>query len=165
MDNNTTTHVKRAQHLLYLLRQLYKFGMPRRSYRCTIESVLTSCITAWYWNCSVHDSKVLQRVVKSMAQFMTEAVFPPVQDIYLKRCLRKSRSIINDPTHASHELFTPLSLGRRYRSGRYYHLCFLFISLNIFYFTWALTSPASILVLPMIADAMFWHSSEKQGQN
>jgi quinolinate synthase len=49
-------------------------------YYCTVESVLTSCITAWYGNCSVHDRKALQRVVKKV-QYITVVVFPPIQDI------------------------------------------------------------------------------------
>jgi hypothetical protein len=51
---NNTTLVKRVQQCLYLLRLLKKFGVPPRVlskyYSCTIESVLTSCITAWYGN-------------------------------------------------------------------------------------------------------------------
>jgi hypothetical protein len=49
--NNTTTFVKRLQQRLYFLRRLKKSGMPPRVlskyYRCTIKSVLTSCITAY----------------------------------------------------------------------------------------------------------------------
>jgi hypothetical protein len=51
-----------------------------------------------------------QWVVKT-AQYITGTVLPPIQDIYSKRCPRKERSIIKDP---SHELF----LGRHYWSMR-----------------------------------------------
>ena len=34
-------------------------------YRCTIESILTGCITAWYGSCTDLDRKALQRVVKT----------------------------------------------------------------------------------------------------
>jgi hypothetical protein len=78
--NNTTTLVKRVQQTLYFLRRLKKFGMlPRvrsKYYGCTIESVLTGCITAWYGNCSVHDRQALQRVVKT-AQYITGIVSQP----------------------------------------------------------------------------------------
>jgi hypothetical protein len=61
-------HVKRAPQRLYHLRRLKKFSMlPRvlsKYYRCTIGSVPSDCIMAWYGNCSVQDGKVLQRVVK-----------------------------------------------------------------------------------------------------
>ena len=32
---------------------------------CTIESILTGCITAWYGNCSASDRKALERVVRT----------------------------------------------------------------------------------------------------
>ncbi|CDQ60482.1 unnamed protein product [Oncorhynchus mykiss] len=41
-------------------------------YSCTIESILTGCITAWYGNCSASDRKALQRVVRT-AQLGLEA--------------------------------------------------------------------------------------------
>eukprot|EP00061_Rhincodon_typus_P002850 g18658.t1 len=48
--------VKKAQQCLFFLRWLRKFGMPIRFltnfYRCTIESILSRSITAWYGNCS-----------------------------------------------------------------------------------------------------------------
>eukprot|EP00061_Rhincodon_typus_P005337 g24716.t1 len=59
--------VKKVQQRLFFLRRVRKFGMSIRSltnfYRCTIESVLSGCITAWYSNCSAQDSKKLQKVV------------------------------------------------------------------------------------------------------
>jgi hypothetical protein len=53
---STHTHavVKRAQQHLFPLR-LKRFGtgpqILRKLYRCTTESILTGCITAWYGNC------------------------------------------------------------------------------------------------------------------
>src|SRR4029434_10602553 len=35
-------------------------------YRCTIESILTNCISVWFGSCSVADRKTLQRVVKTV---------------------------------------------------------------------------------------------------
>jgi hypothetical protein len=53
--------VKRAQQNLFPLRRLKRFGMGpeilKRFYSCTIESILTGCITAWYGNCSAFDRK------------------------------------------------------------------------------------------------------------
>eukprot|EP00061_Rhincodon_typus_P001755 g15690.t1 len=47
--------VKKAQKRFFL-KWLRKFGMSIRTltnfYRCTIESILSGCITAWYGNCS-----------------------------------------------------------------------------------------------------------------
>eukprot|EP00061_Rhincodon_typus_P016958 g45438.t1 len=54
--------VKKAQQCLLFLRQLRKFSITN-FYRCTIEGILSVCITAWYGNCSAQDRKKLQKVV------------------------------------------------------------------------------------------------------
>uniref|UniRef100_A0A8C7CHA3 Inhibitor of nuclear factor kappa B kinase subunit epsilon n=1 Tax=Oncorhynchus kisutch TaxID=8019 RepID=A0A8C7CHA3_ONCKI len=92
-------------------------GLPFREpltnfYRCTIESILSCCITAWYGNCSAHNRKALQRVVRS-AQRITGGKLPALQDTYTTRCHRKAIKIIKDNIHPSHCLFTPLSSRRR----------------------------------------------------
>eukprot|EP00061_Rhincodon_typus_P013197 g39417.t1 len=60
-DNlSETSHVdamvNKAQQRLFFLRRLRKFGMSMKFltnfYRCTIESILSGCITALYGNCS-----------------------------------------------------------------------------------------------------------------
>ncbi|CDQ97482.1 unnamed protein product, partial [Oncorhynchus mykiss] len=81
-------------------------------YRCTIESILSGCITAWYGNCSAHNRKALQRVVRA-AQRITGGKLPALQDTYTTRCHRKAIKIIKDNNHPSHCLFTPLSSRRR----------------------------------------------------
>ena len=45
---------------------------PQKFYSCTIESIQTGCITAWYGNCLASNRKVLEKVVH-MAQYITEA--------------------------------------------------------------------------------------------
>jgi len=93
--------------------------MPVRSltnfYRCTIESILSGCITAWYGNCSAQDRKKLQKVVCT-AQTITEANLPSLESIYTARCRRKATNITKDPSHPGNNLLQPLPLGRRYRS-------------------------------------------------
>ena len=54
-----------------------------------MESILTGCITAWHGNCSASDRKALQRVVR-MAQHITGAKLPAIQDLYTSRCQRKA---------------------------------------------------------------------------
>jgi hypothetical protein len=51
-----------------------------KHYCCTMESILTGCIMACYGNCSTHDRKALQQVVK-MAQYITGTVLSTIQDI------------------------------------------------------------------------------------
>ena len=59
------TIVKKAHQRLYFLRRLRKLGMSATTltnfYRCTIESILSGCITAWYGSCSAQDRKKLKR--------------------------------------------------------------------------------------------------------
>ena len=54
-STHTNSVVKKAQQLLFNLRRLKKFGLSPKTltnfYRCTIESILSGCITAWYGNC------------------------------------------------------------------------------------------------------------------
>ena len=66
-------------------------------------------------NCTAHNRKALQRVVRS-AQCITGVKLPALQDTYSTRYHRKAKSIIQDNNHPSYYLFTPL-LSRR--KGQY----------------------------------------------
>jgi biotin synthase-like enzyme len=76
--------MKRARQNLFPLRRLKRFGMGpqfrKKFYSCTIDSILTGCITTWYGNCSDSDLKALQRVVRR-AQYITGAKLPAIQDL------------------------------------------------------------------------------------
>ena len=108
--------VKKVQQRLFNHRRLKKFGLSPKTltnfYRCTIESILSGCITAWYGNCSAHNRQALQRVVRA-AQPITGGKLPALHDTYSTRCHRKAEKIIKDNNHPSHCLFTPLSSRRR----------------------------------------------------
>ncbi|KAK3519750.1 hypothetical protein QTP70_003896 [Hemibagrus guttatus] len=43
---------------------------------------------------------------------------PSITDMYTTRCIRKANSVVDDPTHPSHTLFTLLSSGKKYQSIR-----------------------------------------------
>ncbi len=120
-STNTMPLSKKAQQHLHFLRRLKRASLPppilTTFYRGTIESVLTSCITVWYGNCSAADRKTLQRTVNTAAK-ITGAPLPSILDIFLARCSSKTNSIMKDPTHPSHSLFQLLPSGRRYRSIR-----------------------------------------------
>eukprot|EP00061_Rhincodon_typus_P011598 g36741.t1 len=111
--------VKKAQQRLFFLRRLRKFVMSTRSltnfYRCTIESILSVCITAWYGNCSAQDHKEVQEVMFT-AQTITEANLPTMDCIYMVCCRGKTANIIKDPLHPGNALLQPLLSGRRCRS-------------------------------------------------
>jgi hypothetical protein len=86
-SKHTKIVVKRARQNLFPLRSLKRYGIGpqilKRFYRCTIESILTGCITAWYGNCSASDRKALQREVR-MAQYITGAKLLAILDLYMK---------------------------------------------------------------------------------
>ena len=73
----------------------------KRYYSCTIESILTASITAWYGNCSASDRKALQRVERT-AQYITGVKLLAIQDLYTRRC---QLEIAKDSSHPSHRLF------------------------------------------------------------
>ena len=60
--------------------RLNKFSLAPKTltnfYRCTIMSILSGCITAWYRNCTTHNRRALQRVVQS-AQRITGGNYLP----------------------------------------------------------------------------------------
>ncbi|KAK3519599.1 hypothetical protein QTP86_003223 [Hemibagrus guttatus] len=113
---NTSSITKKAQQRLYFLRRLRTAHLPplilTTFYRGTIESILSSCITAWFGNCTVLDRKTLQRIV-STAEKVIGVSLPSIMDIYSTRCIRKANSIVDDPTHPAHTLFTLLPSGKR----------------------------------------------------
>jgi gmma-aminobutyric acid receptor subunit gamma len=108
--------VKKEQQRLFNFRRLKKFGLSPKTltnfYRCTIESILSGCITTWYGNCTALNRKALQRVVWS-AQRITSGKRPALHDTYNTRCHRKAKKIIKDINHPSHCLFTHLPSRRR----------------------------------------------------
>jgi hypothetical protein len=75
---HTDSVVKKAQQSLFNLRRLKKFGLAPKTltnfYRCTIEIILSGCITA-------HNCRALQRFVRS-AQCITGGALPALQDTY-----------------------------------------------------------------------------------
>ena len=120
-SKHNKTVVKGAQQNQFPLRRLKIFGMGpqilKKCYSCSIERILTGCITAWYGNCLASDRKALQRVVRT-AQYVTGAKLPAIQDLYTRRCQRKALQIVKDSSHPSHRLFSLLPHGNRYRNTR-----------------------------------------------
>ncbi len=86
-------------------------------YTCTVESILTGCITAWFGNSTAGNRRALQRVVRT-ACHIVGGELPSLHDILTRRCTRKARRIIKDSSHPSHRLLSLLPSGRRFRSIR-----------------------------------------------
>ncbi len=107
---HTDAVLKKAHQHLFFLRRLRKFGMSpsilRSFYSCTVESILTGCITAWFGNSTAVNRKALQRVVRT-ARHIVGGELPSLQDIYTRQCIRKARRI---------SLLSLLPSGRRLRS-------------------------------------------------
>ncbi|XP_030283157.1 uncharacterized protein LOC115587459 [Sparus aurata] len=101
---NTSTLTKKIHQRLFFLRRLKKIHLSPQIlvnfYCCTIESILTNCVTVWYANCSVSEQKALQRVVKT-AQRITGSSLSSIEALQSKRCLRKARSIVKDCSPSS----------------------------------------------------------------
>ncbi|KAK3535928.1 hypothetical protein QTP70_021229, partial [Hemibagrus guttatus] len=116
---NTSSITKKAQQRLYFLRRLRKAHLPPPIltvfYRGTIESVLSSCITVCFGNCTILDRKTLQQIVRTAKKIIGVSL-PSITYMYTTRCIHKANSIVDDPTHPSHTLFTLLPSGKRYRS-------------------------------------------------
>ncbi len=108
-STHTDAVLKKAHQRLFFLRRLRKFGMSpsilRSFYTCTVESILTGCITAWFGNSTAGNRKALQRVVRT-ARHIVGGELPSLQDIYTRRCIRKARRIIKDSSHPSHRLLS-----------------------------------------------------------
>ncbi len=118
---HTDAVLKKAHQRLFFLGRLRKFGMSpsilRSFYTCTVESILTDCITAWFGNSTAGNRKTLQRVVRT-ARHIVGSKFPSLQDIYTRWCIRKAQRIIKDSSHPSHRLLSLLPSGRHLRSIR-----------------------------------------------
>jgi gmma-aminobutyric acid receptor subunit gamma len=106
---------------LFPLRKLKRFGngpqIIKRFYSCTIESILTVSITAWYGNCSTSNHKALQGVVRT-TQYITGAKLPAIQGLYTRRCQRKALNIVKDSSHPRYRLFSLPPHGKRYWSTK-----------------------------------------------
>ncbi len=97
---HTDAVLKKAHQRLFFLRRLRKFGTSprilRSFYTCTVESILTGCITAWYGNSTAGNRRALQRVVRT-ARHIVGGELPSLQDIYTRRCTRKARGLSKTP--------------------------------------------------------------------
>ncbi len=101
---NITSLNKKGQQRLHFLRRLKRASLPppilTTFYRGTIESVLTTCITVWYGNCSAVDRKTLQRTVNTASKIIG-APLPSILDIFLALCSSKAWTPPIPPTTSS----------------------------------------------------------------
>lgn len=81
---------------------------------CTLESILTACISTWYGNCSDLDHLILPRVVNTVQCFIS-LLFSSMQSIFAF-ALHEVGIIIKDGWQPGHLLFFLLLSGRKCRS-------------------------------------------------
>ncbi|KAK3506189.1 hypothetical protein QTP70_028694, partial [Hemibagrus guttatus] len=107
---NTSSINNKAKQHLYFLWRLRKAHLPSPILTVfhwgTSESVLSSCITAWFGNCTVSDRKSLQRIVRTAEKIIVVSL-PSITDMYTTCCICIANSNLDDPTHPSHTLFPP----------------------------------------------------------
>ncbi len=80
LSTHTDAVLKKAHQRLFFLRRLRKFGTSpsilRSFYSCTVESILTGCITTWFGNSTAGNHRALERVVRT-ARHIVGASLPP----------------------------------------------------------------------------------------
>ncbi|KAL0174486.1 hypothetical protein M9458_030454, partial [Cirrhinus mrigala] len=108
---NTMSLSKKAQQHLHFLCRLKRASLPppilTTFYRETIESVLTSCITVWYGNCTAADCKTLQWTVNTAAKIIGTPL-PSLLDILLSPAIRKTLQEHQSPLcKTAQQLFPP----------------------------------------------------------
>ncbi|KAI4885372.1 hypothetical protein NFI96_029421, partial [Prochilodus magdalenae] len=67
---STSSKAKKARQRLYFLWRLRKAYLPppilTTFYKETVESILSSCIIAWFGNCNASDRRTRQRIVRTL---------------------------------------------------------------------------------------------------
>ena len=118
-EENTNNLTKKAHKRLYLLRQLNKFKLKKNLlvnfYRAAIESIITFSITVWYGNIEAKQKKKLSKIIKTSEKIIG-AHLPSLENTYLERNKKKTKSILLDSLHPANTFFQLMPSGRRYRS-------------------------------------------------
>lgn len=83
--------------------------------RCTIESLVLGCTTAWLGNSSAQVCKKLQSVA-NVAQSITQARIPTFGSIYISRSIGRTANIINELSHQSFVVL-PAPVGRSLKAN------------------------------------------------
>lgn len=108
--------IKKAQQRLHFLRVLKKNNLKEKlleTFYCSaVESLLTYCISVWYFSCTEAERKGIQR---NTAQRIIGCPLPSLKDLYNSRCLSRAQNIGKDHSHPGSHLFKLLPSGRRYR--------------------------------------------------
>ena len=80
-----------------------------------VESILTFNIVTFYGHLTVKQKNRLNKIV-NIATKLINLKQKSLNDLYQQAISKKSRSIINDPTHPLHSCFEIMPSGKRYRT-------------------------------------------------
>ena len=118
-EDQITANLKKARKRLYFLRQLKSFqvgaDLMATFYRSTIESCLTNYILTWYASATKKDKDKLAKVVRT-ASYIIGVEMDKLDGIYIKRTLKRTKSILKDDYHPLNDFLVPLPSGKRLRS-------------------------------------------------
>lgn len=108
---HTAELVKKTQKRLYFLRVLRKNNISDKLlvslYHCTVESILSYCLCAWFSSCTV--------TLEERAP-VGRCPLPSLEELHSSHCLRNTKRIFQVPSHPGHRLFECLASGRHFRS-------------------------------------------------
>jgi hypothetical protein len=81
LSTHTDSVAKKAQQCLFNLRRLKQCGLSLKAltnfYRCTIESILSGCITDWFGNCTALNSKAPEAGAVCTTHHRGQTTCPP----------------------------------------------------------------------------------------
>ena len=126
LDNNLsfTTHFdtecEKVNQRMYLIRKLKTFDVDKKMlemmYRSLVESILTFHIVTFYGHLTVKIKNRLNKIV-NIATKLINLKQKSLNDLYQQAISKKkTRSIINDPTHPLHSCYEIMPSGKRYRT-------------------------------------------------
>ena len=113
-DNSYEVYVKGIKRL-YFLRLLKNIRVDTKIlslfYKSIIESVLCSCIVAWYGNSNQQCKNKVARITKSAGRMGVDAT--DLQKLYERATLKFTQKCMNDFKHPLHNYYVWLPSGKR----------------------------------------------------
>ena len=112
---------------MYLIRKLKSFDVDvyilEMVYISFIQSILSFNLVTWYGNLDQKDKNKLNRVV-NLANKVIGKLQTPLPEIYDDFVIKKTKSILNEPSHSLFKKFELMPSGRRYRTASWNRVIF-----------------------------------------
>ena len=120
-NKNVDVIFKKTQSRMYFVRQLIKLKINVKIlnlfYSSILQSVICFSIVCWYGNCSVDSKLKLSRVIRNCEKLGVMDTIP-LQDLYEKFMVQRSKMICSDNSHPLCQYYKMLPSGKRYQSIR-----------------------------------------------